>query len=120
MKMLVIEEKPVEVVANRFGVHRSTIWRWHQKWLAQNNHIELNNPIRRKYLGVSSYKYKLCKWNIPSFSSAPKNPHTLSDDLVQLVLDVRNQLKRCAEAVWHYINSVLCIRISLSSVHRLQ
>ena len=119
MKMLVIEEKPVEVVANRFGVHRSTIWRWHQKWLAQNNHIELNNPIRRKYLGVSSYKYKLCKWNIPSFSSAPKNPHTLSDDLVQLVLDVRNQLKRCAEAVWHYINSVLCIRISLSSVRRI-
>jgi transposase len=33
MKMLVIEKKPVEVVADRFGVHRSTIWRWHQKWL---------------------------------------------------------------------------------------
>lgn len=32
MKMLVIEKRPVGVVANRFGVHRSTIWRWHQKW----------------------------------------------------------------------------------------
>ena len=119
IKMLVIEKKSVEVVANRFGVHRSTIWRWHQKWLAQNNHIELNNPVRRKYLGVSAYKYELCKWNIPSVSSAPKSPHTLSDDLVQLVLDVRDQLKRCAEIVWHYINSVLCIKISLSSVRRI-
>ena len=119
MKMLVIEKKPVEVVANRFGVHRSTIWRWHQRWLAQNSHIELENPIRRKYLGISAYKYELCKWNISSLSTAPKNPHTLSDDLIQLVLDIRDQLKRCAEVIWHYINSVLCIRISLSSVRRI-
>lgn len=53
MKMLILEKKPVSVVADRFGVNRSTVWRWHQKWLALNNHIELNNPIRRKYLGVS-------------------------------------------------------------------
>lgn len=119
MKMLVIEKKPVEVVANRFGVHRSTIWRWHQRWLVQNSHIELENPIRRKYLGISAYKYELCKWNIPSLSAAPKNPYTLSDDLIQLVLDIRDQLKRCAEVVWHYINSVLCIKISLSSVRRI-
>lgn len=72
MKMLVIEKKPVEVVANRFGVHRSTIWRWHQRWLVQNSHIELENPIRRKYLGISAYKYELCKWNISSLSTAPK------------------------------------------------
>ena len=119
MKMLVIEKRPVEVVANRFGVHRSTIWRWHQRWLVQNSHIELENPIRRKYLGISAYKYELCKWNIPSFSATPKNPHTLPEELIQLVLDVRDQLKRCAEVVWHHINQVLCISISLSSVRRI-
>ena len=119
MKMLVIEKKPVEVVANRFGVHRSTIWRWHQRWLAQNSHIELENPSRRKYLGISTYKYELCKWDISSISAAPRSPHTLSDDLVQLVLDVRDQLKRCAEVVWYHINQVMCIRISLSSVRRI-
>ncbi len=43
----------------------------------------------------------------------------LSDDLVQLVLDVRRQLKRCAEVVWYYINTELCISISLSSVRRI-
>ena len=31
VKMLVVEKKPVGVVADRFGVHRSTIWRWYQK-----------------------------------------------------------------------------------------
>ena len=119
MKMLVIEKKPVGVVADRFGVHRSTIWRWYQKWLAQNSHIELENASRRKYLGISAYKYELCKWSVSSSSAAPRSPHTLSDDLVQLVLDVRDQLKRCAEVIWHYINSVLCIKISLSSVRRI-
>ena len=42
MKMLVIEKKPVGVVANRFGVNRSTIWRWHQKWQAQNTNKSLS------------------------------------------------------------------------------
>lgn len=117
--MLVIEKKPVEAVTNRFGVHRTTIWRWHQKWLMQNSHITLLNSNRRKYLGISPYKYELCKWSIPSYSVAPKSPHVLSDELVQLVLDVKDQLKRCAEVVWHHINNILCISISLSSVRRI-
>ena len=31
VKMLVVEKKPVGLIADRFGVHRSTIWRWYQK-----------------------------------------------------------------------------------------
>ena len=119
MKMLVIDKKPVEVVADRFGVHRSTIWRWHQKWLLQNTHVSFINPVRRKYLEVSASKYARCKWDILTISAAPKNPHALSDDLVQLVLDVKDQLKRCAEVVWYHINTILCISISLSSVRRI-
>ena len=119
MKMLVIEKKPVTVIADRFGVHRSTIWRWHQKWLIQNNHIELENPSRRKYLGISPYKYELCKWRVKSESSSPKYPHCLSDELAELILNVRDQIKRCAEVVWHYINTILCIKVSLSSVRRI-
>lgn len=119
MKMLVIEKRPVGIIADRFGVNRSTIWRWHQKWLAQNSHIELTNSSRRQHLGISAYKYELCRWCIPSLSAAPKHPHMLPEDLIQLVLDVRDQLKRCAEVVWHHINTVLCIAISLSSVRRI-
>jgi hypothetical protein len=32
VKMLVLEKKPVGVIVDRFGVHRSTIWRWSQEW----------------------------------------------------------------------------------------
>lgn len=39
--------------------------------------------------------------------------------MVELVLNVRDQIKRCAEVVWHYINVVLCIKVSLSSVRRI-
>ena len=119
IKMLVIEKKPVGAVADRFGVHRSTIWRWYKKWKNINSHIQFTNAVRRQYLGASPYKYKICKWIIESESSSPKHPHTLAEDLIQLVLDVRDQIKRCAEVVWHYINKILCINISLSSVRRI-
>ena len=119
IKMLVMEKKPVGAVADRFGVHRSTIWRWYKKWKNINSHIQLTNAVRRQYLGISPYKYEICKWRIESESSSPKHPHTLAEDLVQLVLDVRDQIKRCAEVVWHHINKILCISISLSSVRRI-
>ena len=119
IKMLVIEKKPVGAVADRFGVHRSTIWRWYKKWKNINSHIQLTNAVRRQYLGISPYKYGICKWRIESESSSPKHPHMLGEDLVQLVLDVRDQIKRCAEVVWHHINKILCISISLSSVRRI-
>jgi hypothetical protein len=119
VKMLVLEKKPVGLIADRFGVHRSTIWRWYQKWKNINSHIQFTNAVRRQYLGISPYKYEICKWIIKSEPSSPKHPHTLAEDLVQLVLDVRDQMKRCAEVVWHYINKILCISISLSSVRRI-
>lgn len=119
IKMLVIEKKPVGAVADRFGVHRSTIWRWYKKWKNLNSHIQFTNAVRRQYLGVSPYKYEICKWRIESESSSPKHLHMLGEDLVQLVLDVRDQIKRCAEVVWHHINKILCINISLSSVRRI-
>ena len=119
IKMLVIENTPVGVVADRFGVNRSTIWRWHKKWLAQNSDKVLANHYRPNREPGKHFRWDHVRWNIPSLSAMPKNPHRLSDDLVQLVLDIRDQLKRCAEVVWHHINSVLCISISLSSVRRI-
>ena len=119
MKMLVIERKPVGIVADRFGVHRSTVWRWYQKWLIQNQSKQLENYNRPSRAPGEAFRWNNVHWNIPSLSAAPRSPHALSEELVQLVLDVRNQLKRCAEVVWHYINVVLCIKISLSSVRRI-
>ena len=119
MQELILGKKPVRVVANKYGVNRTTIWRWYKKWQKQNQHIELTNMVRRKDAPTSTFRYDACKWSIPTLSSRPINPYTLSDDIVQLVLDIRRQLNRCAEVVWHHINYVLCIKISLASVRRI-
>lgn len=119
IKMLVIEKKPVGVIADRFGVHRSTIWRWYQKWKIQNQDKQLGNYNRPTRTPGEAFRWNDVHWHIPSLSAAPKHPHTLPEELIQLVLDVRDQLKRCAEVIWYHINSVLCIKISLSSVRRI-
>ena len=80
MKMLIIEKKSVEVVADRFGVHRSTIWRWHQKWLMQNNDKELVNYYRPSRKPGEHFRWDSARWNIPSLSAAPKSPHMLSEE----------------------------------------
>ena len=119
MKMLVIEKKPVGIVADRFGVNRTTIWRWYKKWQIQNNYRTFDNSNRPNVKAGSVFRWYDLKWNIPSISAAPKHPHVLSDDLIRLVLDVKDQLKRCAEVVWYHINLILCVKISLSSVRRI-
>lgn len=119
MKMLVLDKKPVYVVANHFGVNRTTIWRWYQKWLAQNSNKQLENYSRLNRKPGTVFRWEQVKWDIPSFPATPKHPHALPEDIVQLVLDVRDQLKRCAEVVWYHINQVLCIAISLSSIRRI-
>ncbi len=131
VKLVVIDKYPIQVVARRYGVNRTTIWRWYKRWLEINSNEKLYNANRQqtkdprqpgyrlKDLNISSFRLDSCSWIIPSKASIPLHPHCLSDDLVQLVLDVRNQLKRCAEVVWHYINHILEIKISLSSVRRI-
>lgn len=119
MQMLIREQKSVQVVANKFGVHRTTIWRWYKKWQDQNQHVLLHNNIRHKDAATSKFRFKACKWNIPTQPAIPLHTQRLSDDCVQLVLDVQKQLNRCAEVVWHHINSILGISISLSSVRRI-
>lgn len=119
MRMLIMEGQPIQKVACKYGVHRTTIWRWYKKWQEQNQHIRLQNSIRHKDAKTSQFRFNACKWDIPTQPAIPLQPHCLSDDIVQLVLDVRDQLKRCAEVVWHHINYVLGVKISLSSVCRI-
>ena len=119
MKMLFMERKPVFVVANRFGVNRSTIWRWARKWQTQNQNIQLHNDNRQKENPTSNYRWSACAWKIPTLSSAPRNPHRLSPELEMLIIDTKRQLGRCAEVVYYHINYELCIKVSLSTVKRV-
>ena len=118
LKLLLVEGLSTQVVANRCGIHRSTIWRWQRKWSTLNENMQqqnYNRPARKKTAKLHGYR-----WSIPTSSSRPHScSHAISDELTALVLDVRNTLKRCAEVVWHYLRYTLSVSVSLSSVKRI-
>ena len=120
MQLLIREQLPLQVVANRCGVHRTTIWRWKQKWLELNKNMQLTNPNRPNRSVSLRNKLLRCTWRIATVVSAPhSSPHAIKESVVAQVIELRQTLKRCAEVIWHHITYVKGIRISLSSVHRI-
>lgn len=119
LKLLLLEKLPLQVVANRCGVHRSTIWRWKQKWDTLNEFRQLTND-NRPARTVGKEHLRLCRWLIATGSSRPQtSPTAVSQEIVTLVLTIREQLKRCAEVVWHHLVTTLRVSVSLSSVRRI-
>lgn len=118
LRLLLVEGLPIQTVANKCGVHRSTVWRWRRKWEIRNQDIQrqnYNRPTRQKTAKLHGYR-----WSIPTSSSRPHGcSHAIPDELVTLVLEVRHTLKRCAEVVWHHLVNVLEVSVSLSSVKRI-
>ncbi|HET9174594.1 MAG TPA: integrase core domain-containing protein [Candidatus Saccharimonadales bacterium] len=121
LKLLLLQQLPLQTVANKCGVHRCTVYRWKKKWLALNTTQQLanvNRPTRSATL--SSFRLMACRWSIPTLSSQPKtSPRALSPEIVARVLELRNTLKRCGEVIWHYLVHEDGVRVSLSSVHRI-
>jgi len=124
MRMLIRDRLPLQLVANRCGVHRSTIWRWKQKWNSLNQNIQLTNDYRpsgayaKSY--PSSFRLGACLWRIATNSAAPHtSPHAISKYVVAIVLELRRTLNRCAEVIWYHLTTVRGVSISLSSVHRI-
>lgn len=120
MRLLIADGLPSVLVANKCGVHRSTIWRWKQKWSAINKNVQLTNDNRPTRPVGTKFRWAACKWLIPTVKSAPlTSPQAVSEHIVQRVLELRDILKRCAEVIWHHVNMIDGIAISLSSVHRI-
>jgi transposase InsO family protein len=120
MQLLVRDRVPLQIVANRCGVHRSTVWRWKRKWDALNQYVQMDNPNRPNRVHSRMNHLNRCTWRIATVTSRPHaNPTAVSQELVRLVLAVRAQLRRCAEVVWHHIVTVLAVSVSLSSVRRI-
>lgn len=118
MRLLIAEQLPLLVVARKCGVHRSTIWRWKRKWQELNKYISQDRPNRptRQTSFVPGYY----RWSIPTQSSRPHGHRwAISESIVQVILEVRANLKRCAEVVWHHVTTVLGLVVSLSSVRRI-
>jgi|SRR3990172_580575 len=120
MHLLIQEELPLQVVANRCGVHRSTIYRWKQKWDRLNRNVQLTNDNRPTRQAGTQFRISACTWRIPTLSSKPlSSPKAISKEITELVLKLREILKRCAEVVWHHLIHDNGVTISLSSVRRI-
>lgn len=120
MQLLVRDCVPLQIVANRCGVHRSTIYRWKRKWDMLNQYVQMDNPNRPTRIYSRMNHLNRCTWRIPTGSARPHtNPTAVSEELTRLVLAVRAQLERCAEVVWHHLVTVLSVSVSLSSVRRI-
>jgi transposase-like protein len=103
MKLLMQEGLPLQVVANKCGVHRSTIYRWKTKWQAINQDVELSNKYRPNRVLGKQFRFTACKWLIPTLSSRPTtSPRAISAQIVARVMELRSQLKRCAEVVGNH------------------
>lgn len=114
----IAEGVPLGITARKCGIHRSTLWRWKQKWQRLNENISQDKPNRPTR--VTTFVTAYYRWHIATESSRPHaNPNAVPDEVVQQVLAVRAQLNRCAEVVWHHLTTVLGILVSLSSVCRI-
>ncbi len=120
MKLLIMEGLPPQIVANKCGVHRSTIYRWKKRWLEINRNAQLENFNRpSRYLG-KQFRFASLSWVVPTLSSKPHiSPKAIADNVVELVLELREMLKRCAEVVWFHAVHDNGVSISLSSVRRI-
>jgi transposase InsO family protein len=119
MQLLVCDQLPLSVVANKCGVHRTTIYRWKQKWDKLNEDVQFDNPNRPTRIYSRNNHLVRCTWRIPTTASTPRtSPTALSDEIVRCILATRAKLQRCAEVVWHHLVTVLGVIVSLSSVRR--
>ena len=120
LQLLVRQDVPLQVVANRCGVARTTIWRWKRKWDELNKNVQLTNDNRPSRTAGTQFRIAAVTWRIPTLSSRPRtSPRAVTAEIVDRVLAVRADLKRCAEVVWHHLVTVLNIQVSLSSVRRI-
>ncbi|QQS20315.1 DDE-type integrase/transposase/recombinase [Candidatus Saccharibacteria bacterium] len=124
MRLLVCEGIPLQIVANRCGVHRTTIWRWKQKWDKLNEHVQFDNPNRPARVYSKANHLLRCTWLIPTYTSRPHtSPQAIGEQLMTRILELRHRLKRCAEVVWYHLTRVGdaygTAIVSLSSVRRI-
>jgi transposase InsO family protein len=120
LQLLVRDGLPLGVVANKCGVHRSTVYRWKRKWDKLNEHVQLTNDNRPTRLVDTQFRIAACTWRIPTLSSRPlASPNAVPEQIVELVITVRQLLKRCAEVVWFHLVHDNGVNISLSSVRRI-
>jgi len=119
VRLLVVEQLPVAVAARKSGIHRTTLWRWHQQWQVLNEHVQLENNNRPNRKAGSKFRLTACTWRIPTKNSRPHTcRHAVSEAVVDRICYYRRRYGRCAVIVHAY-----CVRegtvVSLATVRRV-
>jgi transposase InsO family protein len=120
LQLLIRDGLPLQVVANRCGVHSTTLYRWKQKWIRLNHNVQFTNDNRPSRPVSLAQKLSYCKWRIVTLSPVPHHsPGAVDERIVRRILELRALLKRCAEVIWHHITTIDGVCVSLSSVRRI-
>jgi transposase InsO family protein len=119
VRLLVEDKLPITVAARKSGIHRTTLWRWKQKWLELNEHVQFENANRPTRTAGSKFRLTACKWLIPTKSSRPRTCNrAVSAAVIDRITYYRRRYGRCAVIVHAY-----CVRegthVSLSTVRRV-
>src|SRR5688500_6647841 len=89
LQLLIREQLPLQAVANRCGVHRSTVWRWKRKWDELNANVQLINNNRPTRSAGNAFRQAALTWLIPTTSSRPHtSSRAIDEQLVARVLDL--------------------------------
>jgi transposase InsO family protein len=119
VRLLVLERLPVAVAARRSGIHRSTLWRWKQRWLQVNEHVQFTNHNRPTRAPGSIFRLSACRWIVPTLSSRPHaHPRAVGKQIVARIAHYRHKYGRCAVIVHAYCNREGTV-VSLSTVRRV-
>lgn len=110
---------PICTASRRFGVHRSTIWRWIKKWQDINRNVQLKNINHPSVPVGSVFRWSRVSWSIPTLSSAPKtHPARIARWIVERIVVLRKLLGRCAVII-HQKLVQEGITVSVSTVGRV-
>lgn len=122
VRLVVLERLPMAVAARKSGVHRTTLWRWKQRWLEVNKNVQLTNDNRPQRIAgtpISSFRLHACKWVVPTTSSRPHScKHAVSQWIVDRIRYYRRRYGRCAVIVHAYCERE-GIHVSLATVRRV-
>lgn len=117
VRAVLVDHKSMTQVAMRWGVHRTTLWRWIKRWRELNKYVSqahYGRPQRKACFSPCYYR-----WSIPNYSCAPHNhPKQIKEAVVRRVLELRDSNKRCAEVIKYQLEQE-GIKISLSSIKRI-
>ena len=95
--------RKIAQVARRYSCFRSTIYRWLKKYQIMRENHEIGPKTQ----------------HLPTISSRPKNsPRSLRYELVEQIIAIRIETRRCAEIVWMEAKN-RGLKVSLSSVRRI-